>query len=388
MTLLLAVLLAAAPAGGDAVARVDGVAVTRDDVAERLRVLGARGQKIAPAQALGSLVDEAVLAAEARRQGLDRDPTVTEAIASERRQLLTKALEEELQSKLTPNDETLRKMYHSTGDAVRAAVIKVVSREQAEDGLKRLRAGGDLAAEAGKSIDPRLARGDVTVSRGELEAALADAAFAAPVGGVFGPVELKLGWAYGKVLERTVADEAGFPARRPALEAFVRKQLSAEALAHLTQKSKAKASVKIDEAFLKGLGNRVDATPKELEHVIATVNGIPLRYAAIHRSVAYIASAGKHAAGPTTKISLAEKAADELVLESVALERGLARSPVVASVLPGIERYVLANALATRIAGSAGAGLADPKVRSKVSELRGRARIELDESRLAGLPAR
>jgi hypothetical protein len=344
---------------------------------------------VAPRQAVVALVDEAVLAAEARRQGLDREPSVAEAIATERRKLLLSALEENLQATLTPTDEALRTLYHSTGDAVRLTLVKLVSREEADAAMKRVKAGGDLAAEAARSVDPRLAgsKGDTTISRGQLEPALAEVAFTAPVGTLFGPVALELGWAFGKVVQRTVADEAGFASRRPALEAFARRQMATEAVHHLLAKARDRTAVKLDEAFLKGLGDRIEATPRELQHVVATVNGIPLRYATIQQSLAYIASGGGHAAGAATRISVATRAIDDLLKESLAVERGLAASPAVAGVLPGIERYILANTLATRIAGNKGAGAADRKVQARISELRERARIELDESRLAALSA-
>lgn len=393
MTLATVVLLlvAAAAPQGDVVARVDGIAITRADVLERMRVLSQRRVATTASGAANVLVDEALLAAEARRQGLDRDPVLLEKIAGERRRLILAALEEDLQSTAKPSEDTLRRMYHSTGDVVRLSLVKLVSRQEAEAALARVKAGGDLAAEARRSVDAALVKsgGDTgLVSRGQLDPALADAAFAAETGALFGPVELKLGWAMGRVVERTVADEAAFPSRRAALESFVRRQLAAEALRHLKDRLAARAAVSIDEAFLRGLGHRTNPTPKELEHVIATVNGAAVRYAAIHEALSYIASAGGHGAGPETKLSLARKAVDDRLLEVAAVERGLASSPAVSAVFPGIERYLLANALASRVAAGPGRSPADAKVRAKVAELRPRARVDLDEASLSSLSSR
>lgn len=385
---LLSLLLAAAPAASDVVARVDATAVTRADLEERLRVLAERGEGTTPPKALDRLVDEALLAAEARRQGIDREPAVAEELAAQRRRLLTQALAEDLAAKAELTDEALRRLYHSSGDSIRLVLVKLGTREEAAAALARVKGGGDLAEEAKRSLDPTLAgRGGDTgpVTRAQLDPALAEEAFRAAAGALVGPVQLKLGWAIARVTERSIADEAGFAERREALASFARRSIAAEARRHLAEQLKARHGVQVDEAFLRSLGTRADATPAELDHVIATVNGSPIRYRAIHPTIAQIAAGVGHGAGPSAKISFARQAVEEQLLAAAAQERGLGASPVVARVLPGIERNVLASALVARLAAQPSAGAADPKVSSKLGELRARAKIKVDEAKLPPL---
>lgn len=383
--LVVLLLAGAASSGSDVVARVDAIAITRADVEERVRVLGARGHLPTPAEALGGLVDEALLATEARRQGLDRDPVVAEAVAAQRRRLLADALAADIAAKVQPTEAMLRQLYHSSGDSIRLVLVKLASREEAAAALERANAGGDLAEEARRALDPALARssGDTgTLSRGQLDPGLADAAFRAPLGALIGPVELKLGWAVARVTERTISDEAGFAARRDALASFARRQLAAQSRQHVAEQLRARHAVKVDEGFLKSLGSRTDATPQELEHVIGTVNGNPIRYRVIHATIAQLAGGGGHLAGPSTKISLAQKAVEEHLFEAAALEKGLASAPAVTGMLPAVERNILASALVARTAANPAAGASDPKIRAKLGELRSRAKIHVDAATL------
>ena len=69
------------------------------------------------------------------------------------------------------------------------------------------------------------------------------------------------------------------------------------------------------------------------------------------------------------------------------MERKLASAPTVTLVLPGIERYLLANALAARVAGTAGASTSHPAVRARLGELRSRATVQVDEAGVAAIAA-
>src|SRR5512132_2157214 len=90
--LLLLALAAAPPAPSDVLARVNGVAITSPDVAERRRALGARGASLATADLVDTLVNDALLAGEARRRGLDRDRAVVAEVESQRRRVYVDVL--------------------------------------------------------------------------------------------------------------------------------------------------------------------------------------------------------------------------------------------------------------------------------------------------------
>ncbi len=382
-TFLLLALVGAPANGGKPLARVDSVEITRADVTERIRVLRANRRHQVPSAAVSDLVDEALLAAEARRQGLDGDPPVVEAVEAERRRLAVEALVARMAPE--PTEARLLELFHQTSDSARLVLVKVASEQEARDVLERLRKGADAAAEARRSVDPNLAaRGGDTglVSRAALDAPLAEAVFRAKPGDLVGPVQLRLGWAVARVVERQIADEAGFPARRAAIAAFALERARAMAKDHVTEQLKRRSGVKLDEEFVR----RVGAAPseKELAHPIAVVNGRPIPWAAVHGRVSRLGTAARtHGAG-AARIGFAWEEVERRLLEDEALGKGLDRSPEVVAILPAVERNLLAGALAAKIAGRP-AGLADPAVKARVSALRASARVTVDSAAVAAL---
>ncbi len=93
-------------------------------------------------------------------------------------------------------------------DQVEARHILVATEAEALDVLDRLEAGEDFAALAGELSLDTGAQGDGgdlgIVTRSQLPEALADAAFAADLNEVFGPVQTEYGYHIAKVTERTI----------------------------------------------------------------------------------------------------------------------------------------------------------------------------------------
>jgi peptidyl-prolyl cis-trans isomerase C len=381
---LLSLATAATAAAAEVLARVDGTEITRADLDERLRVLAAARRPAAPDRALSDLVDEALLAAEARRRGLQSDPALVEDLAREKRRLVVDAYLASAAESSRPTEAQLREMYHASGDQLRLTLVKVTTEAEAKELAAQVRRGGALVADPRSTPDAALAaRGGDTgrVSRASLDPALADAAFRARVGDVVGPVQLKLGWAVARVVEREIADEAGFPDRRAALEEMARASAAAQVRAHLLEQLRRASGVQVDEAFLATLGDRTDVTREELDHVIATVHGEKLSYRAIHPDVAQLFGLVRgHGIGPRARIEIAWKEVDLRLLSHEALAKGFGAAAPVRAVLPGIERNLLAGALAARIGRSA--DLRDPAVKAQVDGLRKHARIEIDRAKV------
>ena len=399
MSLLSALLTSLALAGGPAaapadgvVARVDGTLVTRADLAERQRALAAAGRLADPRVALDGLVDEALLAAEARRRGLGEDQAVRAAVEAERRRLAVEALlDAEVAGAAGPTDAELRATYHGTSDAIRLTLVKVASEADARAILTRVQAGGDLAKEAASGLDAGLAQrgGDTgTVIRGALEPALQEAAFRAPLGQPFGPVALRLGWAVARVTERHVADDQGFAAQRPRLEAYALQQRREFVRGHLVARLSAAPGVTVDEAWLTALDPTRTPGAADLARVIAHVQDRTVTFQAIWPQLRQLASVGRgHMAGPSTRIALARQEVDKVVLEEAARARGFGTAPAVAATLPAIERNLLASELASRLAGRPDAGPLDPPVRDLLARLRARATLSVDQAALRPLPS-
>jgi peptidyl-prolyl cis-trans isomerase C len=372
------------------VARVDGLVVTRGDLVERLRALALAGRTGQPRAALDDLVDEALLAAEARRRGLAEDRAVRAQVDAERRRLAVEAMLDAETSALPPPPEAeLRAAYHATADAIRLVLVKVAAEADAKALLARVRAGADLAKEASASLDPNLAaRGGDTgrIIRGALEPSLQEAAFAAPLGQPFGPVALKLGWAVGRVTERQVAAEEGFEPQRPRLLAQARQQRREFVRKHLVERLSAAPGVSVDEAWLKALDPTKAPSPADLAHVVARTKGRTIAYQAIWPSLRDLAAVGRgHMAGRGTRVALVRKELEKALLEEAAAARGLEQSPAVTGTLRAIERNLLASELAVRLTGSRDAGLLDPPVRDLLATLRAKASITLDPAALRPL---
>lgn len=375
---------AAAPSPADVLARVDDVTITRADLEERLRVVGPR-RRLSPQDAVAELVDEALLAADARRQGLDRDPAVAEELDAQRRRLAADAYVASIAEAIKPSETQLRSMYHASGDQVRLTLAKFLTEEEARAAVGRVKKGGDLAAEARRSPDPNLAAtgGDTgQLSRALVDPALVDAVFREPVGALVGPVKLELGFAVARIVERTVADEAGFAGRRDALVEMARTRGAQQARTHLVEQLRRSSGVTLDEKFLASLGTRIELSPAELAHPIATVNGHPVPYSAIHGQVAELFRVARgHGAGPAARQRLAWQEIEARLLGGAALAKGMDRAPSVRAVLPGIERNLLAAAAAAKLGRNA--DLRDPAVRARIDALRRQAKVQVDQGRVA-----
>lgn len=355
---LLLVTLLSTPAPPDVVARVDGAAITASDLSARIAARKSAGASASPSDALGSLIDDALLTREGERLDLAREPEVAAQLEAKRRELAaSRMLERELDA-VRADDAAARALYHQSADQIRLDLVVVATKPEAEAVLGRIRAGARFAVEAQRSLDPD------TVSRGgdtgyqlrmNLQPALADAAFAAPLDTPSGPVPLGIGWAVFQVRGRKIADEKGYAAARDDLLRQATAQLRTEAKRHFLEKKRAALHVQLDEAFLDTTGVSLEATPAQREHVLATVGRSTLRYGDVLPEVAAIARGAQraHASGPAVKKDVARRRIDRMVLEDEAMARGYGRDPEVEAGVAAERRTLVGVAAALRIRGGA-----------------------------------
>ncbi|BDG06840.1 peptidyl-prolyl cis-trans isomerase [Anaeromyxobacter oryzae] len=359
-SLLVAAALAAAPpptGASEVVARVDAVVLDAAAVAQRAAAFGAQGEHLEAAQVLSTLVDEVLLAAEAERLGLRKDPAYLARIEATRRRFAAAALLDAEVASVAPPESMLREMYHASSDFARLETLAFETSEAAGAARDRIARGSSFAAEAKGAVVAQLyptPESAPFLLRAQLAPALAAAVFAAKPGAVVGPVAAGPGFTVARVLAIEIGDEKGFAAKRESLVEHARKQLATQARAHLAQSLRAGARVQLDEAFLKGVKG-LDATPEEQQHVIATVGGKPLRYGDVLPSIRTIAESGMggHLAGPTVRTQVAWQEIDARLLQDVAVERGYDRRPEVGAQVRGAERNVLALLAAERIRAAA-----------------------------------
>ncbi|MEK6606513.1 MAG: peptidylprolyl isomerase [Myxococcota bacterium] len=379
MTLLL--LLGTVLAADAVVARVNDEVLTAAEVRAGLARARAAGGEARVERVVEELIDARLLSREGTRRGLARDPVVAAAVESERRRLAAEHLvETEVASVVRVDDAQLRELYHAGTDTARFDLIVLGTDENARAALGRLRGGADVAAEARSSydVDSKARGGDSgTRARGQLEPALADEAFRAPVGAWVGPIPLALGFAVLRVRERTAGDEAGFAARREELRRFADAQARTQARRHVVSELRRRAGVTVDEAFLRSTGKRLEVPPADVERAVATVGDRAVRYRDVVTEIRRIfGAAGGHASGPTVKLEIAWALADRLVLEQAALARGAADAPEVRAALRAWTRDALARALAARLRSQGG----DEAIRREIARLRKGARISIDRA--------
>jgi parvulin-like peptidyl-prolyl isomerase len=352
-TLLLVALFATSP-GDDVLARVDGTAITRAALARRTEATVKQGMSLKPAEVLDTLVVEVLLAAEGRRAGLATSPLLKDYVATALRQEASRALVDSFSSRAVPDEATLRRLFHSTADFVRYEFLTYVTEADARAALKRIQGGASLQSEASSAVVARLAATNPadppTSMRGELAPGLAQALFSAVPGQLVGPAQSDTGWVLARVLQKEIGTDEAFAARRPTLLANAQNQATTAARQHVVEQLRAKATVKIDEPFLQSVG--AGASPAQLQHAIATVDGEPIRYAEIYDQASQLGARAGHMAGGV-RVELARTAVDERLLQRAALAKGYDKAPQVTGLREEIERNGLAALYADKVQSSA-----------------------------------
>lgn len=234
--------------GNDVVARVNGMEVTRDDVATAILQLPAEYQQV-PMEVLwqpilDQVIDRKLLAAAADESGLDEGDEFKQQINLMREELLQQLyLQQQVDAGLTP--EALDDAYEQfvaefeaagAGEEVHARHILVTSEEEASAVIERLDDGEDFATVAmEESIGPSGPDGgDLGFFRKEdMVPEFGEAAFALEAGDVSGPVQSPFGWHVIKVEERRQAEPPAMEEVAGDLSNLVAQELITEEIERL-----------------------------------------------------------------------------------------------------------------------------------------------------------
>ncbi len=228
--LLLAVLLAppalaAEPAAGDSIAKVNGVSIPKERFDLIVRSQTQQGQQDTAEfreEVREVLITREVLAQEALRKKLDKDPAYRAQMDAMRQQILLGLLLEDFLKQNAPTDEQLRAEY----ERAKAELLKVGDKEylsrhilvkdqsEAKALIEQLGKGADFAALAReKSLDPgtKDQGGQLDWSKPEVYvAAFADALRKLKKGELLGePVRTSYGW---HVIQVVDIRDPSFPA--------------------------------------------------------------------------------------------------------------------------------------------------------------------------------
>jgi len=223
--------------GDQAVAKVDGKTVWASDVKREAVAQGLIGQG-EPLDASSDLfrkmmdqvVDRRLLAAEAVKRKLDRDPAAQRRLAAAREQILGDMLVESVVSGAV-NENAVRGLYAEQrklakqSEQIRARQIVLATLADADAVKKLLSAGAAFDALAmERSIDAatRFNGGDLGYFTTDvMPEAYAEALKAAKVGDIVGPVQVEGGWALMKVEDRRLEQPITLDSARPQIVRFL-----------------------------------------------------------------------------------------------------------------------------------------------------------------------
>lgn len=329
MIALLSLTLLTAVPDAAVLARVGEHPITAAQLRARAAETREAGGAAQPAPLLEDLINESVLAEEGARRGLARDAAVkAEVEEAVRKAAAERLLKKELAAANRVDEKDLLAMFHASGDSVALQMIVVATEDEARALRGRLEKGASFAEEAKASLDPDAAGSGGKYParvRGQLPPALAQAAFAAPLNALTGPVKLEIGWALLRVTERQLANEAEYPLKRAQILQFAQQQQQSALKQHLLRQLRARSGVKVDEAFIKTTGTRLNLTPAEAGHVVAKVNGRPIKLGAVSARITAMFNGQEsgHVSGPAVKTEFAWSLVDQALLEEAALKERL-----------------------------------------------------------------
>lgn len=262
---------AAAPAADDGdsgvIATVNGEPVYFEDL-ERLlgnmhrgasETTGSRGAPDLD-RAVFRLVNDALLAQEARALGMDREEAVASKVARQRESLAVAALErEEIWERAEPTEAEIAEAFAREYRTIRFRMMTAHERDTALELLELLEGGTDFATLAQeRSVDPYAPRGGLVESLAHIDMPreLAADAFAASPGELKGPIRTRLGWALIQVEATAEADPERFEELRPSLQKLVRYRKSEDLREALRPQLREAHPVSIDEAAVAEIAPR------------------------------------------------------------------------------------------------------------------------------------
>ncbi len=242
---------------GVVVAIVNGEAVYAEDVKQALEQLhsdASSARRRTPDRTLlmFRLVNDALLAQEARALGMDREDPIPAQVARRRQSLAVARLErEEVGSRARPSDEEVRRAFEDQYRTVTFRILTVRDQEKAADLRRKLEGGAEFEALAkASSVDPYAALGGLVekVAKIDLPFDIADRVFAMKAGELEGPILTAIGWSDIRVESLAPADPARFEELKRSLADLVRFR-KAEALRdELGARMRKAHTVVVDEA--------------------------------------------------------------------------------------------------------------------------------------------
>jgi len=275
--------------------------------------------------------------------GLLKSPEGREALEHSRRKALAKAFLDSRPGHPGMTEEQVRTSFLAQGEERHVAHVLCKTEDEAAAALRRLQAGeafDKVAAEV--STDPSASqnKGDLGwIRKKEMVAAFGDPVFAAPVGGLVGPLKSEFGWHVAKVWEARSPRPEDFPAVKDSLmkqaaatQEAMKRQAALEGL-------RTRYPLRPDMEVL-GADRTTEVLPGDEAKVAGRVAGvaISLRELKLHLIDILRTMGQSHSLGASTKSSFMQDIADQIRLAAAAKTQGLDRRPAVRAALWAAQR--------------------------------------------------
>lgn len=265
----------AADPGSVVLARVGSSVITKADFERRLEEIPAqfKGQFSDPDQKrefLNRMIEERIWLESAVKAGVDKRPDIEATLTNQRRDLLIRTyLGEEMQKAPAPSDEMVQAYYkeheseYMAEEQVKVRHIQTADEKTAKKAQKELDKGADFAAVAKKYSTDAATKdkggdlGSVMKSGffGSLgrQPALADTAFAIPLGKVIGPIQTGLGWHLIETTERIPAHPRPIDEVRPLITRQLTQTTNQDYYKQTLEAARSKLTVRVDSAAVNEL---------------------------------------------------------------------------------------------------------------------------------------
>ena len=249
-SLLAAALLAAASAHAQ-VAKVNGVVIPQSYMDAIVQAQTARGQPDTAELRSGikdTLINQEVIAQEALKKGLEKNPTVAAQIALQRQEILVNAFVQDYIKNNPISDEAVRKEYERQKSAVgnrefKARHILVEKEEEAKEAIAQIKKGAafeKIAGEKSRDQGTRVKGGDLdwNIATNYVKP-FADALMKLKKGQMTEtPVQSPFGWHVIRLDDERAAKFPTFDEAKPQIQQEMRQQLVNKAIGDLRAKAK------------------------------------------------------------------------------------------------------------------------------------------------------
>jgi len=215
---------------------------------------------------LGVMIRDDFLTQEAKKRGLEEDPTVQKEVRYWEDEHIFSQLWQDIQDTMTISDESARAFFEKhrsrywIPERVRIQEILVRTQSEAEKIVKRLESGEDFSVLAEKYSLRRTTfqtDGDLGwLTRGQL-GNISLTAFELKIGQISKPIMVEGGYSVIKLLDRTSQRNKTFKEAELAVKADLRQQLSGIIYDQWVARLKTKTKIQINDSLLIRLGNEL-----------------------------------------------------------------------------------------------------------------------------------